>query len=546
MVLAYFYPLVHQSTPRRIVSTFPTQSKLKRRAIFFTVFVGGMSTLAFEFTLSRMLQTVYGTSNLVWANVIGLVLLFLTLGYFWGGRLADRHPTLSYFYSLVTLSGFSAIFFLLLTSTLLRQAAAAMAELNANVLIGSFIGITITLAIPITLLGMLSPFAIRLAVEDVAEAGKISGQIYAISTLGSLIGTWLPVLFVIPLAGSRLTSIIFGTCLLATGLLGLWQFSNKGWFRWLSLVLILIPAIYQWGSGPLKPRPDAIFETESAYNYIQVIRRGQCNFLLLNEGIAFHSFQCDDGSIPAISVWSSTLAAPYFNPLQRWEAPERMLVIGLAGGTIPQQYLRAFPTLRVDGIEPDPEIISVGKEFFALDDPRIQPIIGDGRYELNRTAGNYDVITIDAYRVPYIPWQLTTVEFFQEVKTKLTHDGVVVINVGRVPQDRRLSEAITASLLQVFPTVHTIDVPDTLNTLLFASVAPTHFDTLQTHIDLIPANGDPLIPLVLRTVQSGFQPTIAADFVFTDDVAPVETIVDSLVIRYFVSLGLQNLPTIER
>lgn len=494
-----------------------------------------MSTLAFEFTLSRILQTVYGTSNLVWANVIGLVLLFLTLGYFVGGRLADRNPTYQLFYRLVTLAGFSAIFFLLLTSALLKQTAAALANLNVSVLAGSFIGVMAALAVPITLLGMLSPFAIRLAVEDVGEAGRISGQIYAISTLGSLLGTWLPVLLVIPIAGSRTTAILFGSCLFLVGLIGLWLTSTKIGTRFSFLLLPLLFAIWAWGSGPLKPRPDAIFEAESAYNYIQVIRQEQCNFLLLNEGVAFHSFACDDGSIPAISVWSSMLAAPYFRNPKDWKAPETILVIGLAGGTIPQQYLRTFPDLMVDGIEPDPEIIAVGQTYFALDDPRIHPIIGDGRYELNQTTGSYDVITIDAYRVPYIPWHLTTVEFFEEVQAKLEPNGVVAINVGRVPGDRRLSEAITASLLEVFPTVHTSDIPGTLNTLLFATAQPTSSENLQIHLNALPSNNDPLLRAVLQTVQTGAQPTIAADFVFTDDVAPVETIVDSLVIRYFLN-----------
>ena len=515
-------------------------SPFQRRALFLTVFIGGMSTLAFEFTLSRILQTVYGTSNLVWANVIGLVLFFLTVGYFWGGRIADRHPTPSYFYTLVTLAGFSAIFFLLLTSALLKQAAVAMAQLNLNILIGSFIGVTVALAIPITLLGTLSPFAIRLAVSDIGEAGRISGQIYALSTLGSLVGTWLPVLIVIPLAGSRLTAIVFGSCLFATGFIGLWYNNRKRIGLVILLFGLLIPAIWLWGFGPIKTRADAIYESESAYNYIQVVKQNGCNYLLLNEGIAFHSFHCADGTIPSVSVWSSMLAAPFFNSQIDWQPPEKMLVIGLAGGTIPQQYLRAFPQIKIDGIEPDPQIIEVGKRYFALDNPSINPIVGDGRFELNQTAGNYDVITIDAYRVPYIPWHLTTVEFFTEVRSKLSADGVVAINVGRVPQDRRLIEAITASLLEVFPTVHTADIPGSLNTILFATLQPTNVAYLQQHIANLPQNGDVLLPTVLPIVQSGVRPTVSADFVFTDDVAPVETIVDSLVIRYFLSSGFND------
>ena len=177
-----------------------------RRYIYFTVFIAGMSTLAVEFTTSRMLQTVYGTSNIVWANVIGLVLLFLTLGYFLGGWLADRYPEARFFYLLVTLAGFSSVFFLLITSLVLRSAASAMAAANIGAIASSLVGVFLTLMIPVTLLGCLSPFAIRLAVNDIDQAGRVSGRVYAISTLGSLLGTYLPVLVVIPLAGSRITA----------------------------------------------------------------------------------------------------------------------------------------------------------------------------------------------------------------------------------------------------------------------------------------------------------------------------------------------------
>ena len=169
------------------------RSATDRRYLFLTVFVAGMSTLAVEFTASRLLQAVYGTSNIVWANVIGLVLLSLTIGYFIGGRLADRRPDAFLFYALVSVAGFAAVFFLLLTSVVLRGAAGALAALNVGAVAGSLLLVVLALVVPVTLLGCLSPFAVRLAVRDVAEAGRVSGRIYAVSTLGSLLGTYLPV-----------------------------------------------------------------------------------------------------------------------------------------------------------------------------------------------------------------------------------------------------------------------------------------------------------------------------------------------------------------
>ncbi len=127
--------------------------RVNRGQLYATVFVAGMVTLAVEFTTSRMLQTVFGTSNIVWANVIGLVLLFLTLGYFIGGRLADRRPHASPFYWLVSIAGFSSVFFLLLTSVILRQAASALAAVNVGAVVSSMVIVLLSLAVPITLLG---------------------------------------------------------------------------------------------------------------------------------------------------------------------------------------------------------------------------------------------------------------------------------------------------------------------------------------------------------------------------------------------------------
>lgn len=516
---------------------------VSRTYLYVTVFTAGMSTLAIEFTTSRMLQTVYGTSNIVWANVIGLVLLFLTLGYFLGGRLADKRPSPQTFYSLVSLAGACGVFFLLLTSVILRSAASAMAAVNAGAILSSLVGVIIALAVPITLLGMVSPFAIRLAVRDVAEAGRVSGRIYAISTWGSLLGTYIPVLFVIPLAGSRITAVIFGLILLLVGLVGLWQTNRSRALSGAAATLLLLPFIWLWTQGTLKTYPGQVYETESAYNYVQVIRRDDCNYLLLNEGQAFHSFYCDGGRVPSVSVWSIMLAAPFINATA--DPPRSAAVIGLAAGTIPKQFTQVYGPIPIDGIELDPAIVQAGRDYFALNEPNINVIVGDGRYELNQLNGRYDVITLDAYKVPYIPWHLTTRQFFEEVNAHLTHDGVLAINVGRAPDDRRLVDAITATLQAVFPSIHAIDVPGSLNTILLATVQPTLPDNLARNLQALPADADPLLRRALETAVANPAPVAAAGVVFTDERAPVETMIDALVLRYLLEAGPGGLPGLQ-
>jgi MFS family permease len=347
-----------------------------------------MTTLAVEFTTSRMLQSVYGTSNIVWANVIGLVLLFLTVGYFLGGWLADRYPDPSLFYGLVSLTGIFSVFFLLLASAILRSAATALAAVNLGAIVSSLVGVIIALGIPVILLGCISPFAIRLGVRNVGEAGRISGRVYALSTLGSLLGTYLPVLLIIPLAGTKLTAVVFGVVLTIVGVLGLWRSNRRVSIGASLLVVLIVPSTLVLFQGGIKEYPGQIFETESAYNYVQVVRQADCNYLLLNEGQAYHSFYCDGGRVPRISVWSIMLAAPYFNENLKEHPIHRLAVVGLAAGTIPKQFTHAYGAISIDGIELDPAIVEVGQEYFKLDEPNINIIVGDGRYELNRLEGN--------------------------------------------------------------------------------------------------------------------------------------------------------------
>jgi spermidine synthase len=221
-----------------------------------------------------------------------------------------------------------------------------------------------------------------------------------------------------------------------------------------------------------------------------------------------------------------------------------MAVIGLAAGTIPKQFTRVFGPIPVDGIELDPAIAQAGRDYFALDEPNINVIIGDGRYQLNQLDGRYDIITIDAYKVPYIPWHLTTREFFGEVQVHLTDSGVVAMNVGRAPEDRRLVDAMTATLLEVFATVHAIDVPGSLNTILVATVQETTSGNLQANLAQL-GDVDPLLGEAVATAVDNLVPIHPSDVVFTDERAPVETIIDSLVLRYLLSEGVSGLPGLE-
>jgi len=504
--------------------------------LLVTVFVSGMTTLAVEISASRLLGNIFGTSNLVWANIIGLMLLYLAAGYFIGGRWADRSPYPRTFYSILIVAAFLTALVPLVARPVLRFAAEAMAGLNALVAGGSFLGVLILFAVPVTLLGCASPFAIRLAVTDSRQAGRIAGRIYALSTLGSLLGTFLPVLILIPTIGTTWTFLSFAGLLFVVALIGLTPLDPRRAAASLLLPLLIAAAASLSLSGSQRPIPGLIPESEieSEYNFIQVVQRGEWRYLLLNEGQGIHSVY-HPTQIETGMVWDYFLTAAYFNPAPRVES---FANIGLAGGTAARQYTAVFGPIPIDGYEIDGAIVETGRKFMGLTEPNINAIIGDGRVELARSSRRYSVVGVDAYRVPYIPWQLTTREFFEEVRGKLSDDGALVVNVGRTPTDHRLVAAMAGTIGSVFPSVHVVDIPDTFNSIVYATVQPTQAETLRANLEALPDDAPPLLRNALARTLANLVPTPRSDTVFTDDLAPVEWISNSIVLNFFLEGGL--------
>jgi len=507
------------------------------RFLYLAVFSSGMTTLAVELSAARLLEAVFGTSNIVWANVIGLILVYLTLGYFIGGRWADRSPHLTTFYQLLTWAAFSAGLMPLVSDPILNAAARAFPgpnELSGNVAIiaGSFASVLVLFAAPVTLLGCVSPFAIRLALRQVTSAGDVAGRMYAVSTLGSIVGNFTPVLLLIPTVGTARTFLIFAGWLMLVALVGLARAGGR-WRRFLWMPLALVGLAWLTLPGPVKPVEAGkrlLWEKESAYNLIQVVQDEHgWRYLLLNEGQGWHSLYHPDQLLTGFT-WDFFLAGPLFNP-PPFDRVDSLAIIGLAGGTIARQYDAVYHPRRIDGVEIDPEIVRAGREFFEMDMPNLNAVGADGRYFLAHTDQIYDVIAVDAYRLPYIPWHLTTVEFFRQCRAHLDGDGVLIVNVGRTESDYRLVQAVVSTLRTVFPSTHVVPVPDSFNAIVVATVQPASADNLAQNLATV---DDPLLKQVGEWALSNLRPVAAGGPVFTDDKAPVEQLTNLIVLRYFL------------
>jgi spermidine synthase len=514
---------------------------MRRRYLFVAVFFAGMTTLALELSASRLMGNIFGTSNIVWANIIGLILIYLSAGYFLGGRWADRWPEFPVFYRVILWASFSAGLVPLIAQPVLLRAAQAVERLNTAVMVGSFISTLILFSVPVTLLGCVSPYAIRLAIEEKEQAGRISGRIYALSTLGSILGTFTPVLILIPTIGTARTFLAYSFSLMMIGLIGLFLHDRRQALRhlWMPLVLVVLSILSL--QLQIKAGQGQIFEDESAYNYIQVVEREGVRQLMLNEGQGIHSVYAPDLKA-TYGTWDYFLAAPYFNPPGEMTEVSRLGLVGLAAGTISKQYTQVFGDIPIDGWEIDPQIIEVGRAFFAMNEPNLNAIAADGRWGLTHSPHQYSVIGVDAYRLPYIPWHLTTREFFSEVRSHLESNGVLVINVGRTLDDRRLIEAMVGTLSSVFPSVYVVDVPYTFNTIVYATVQETTPENLVANeLALITRTADPVLIDVVHRAIENLQETPDSTVVFTDDWAPIERLTNAIALRFILAGDLSSL-----
>jgi spermidine synthase len=412
-----------------------------------------------------------------------------------------------------------------------------------ELLVGSFITVLLLFSLPVTLLGCISPFVIRLAVEDVGSSGQTAGRVYAVSTVGSFLGAFLPDLLLVPTIGTRNTFVLLSLLLLGVGLIGLFRASPKPRrhriLLYLPLAIIVILLALLLGGRPVKAAAvgDLIYEEESSYNYIQVIESVDgCRHLMLNEGGGIHSIYCPD-RLRTPGPWDFFLIAPYFNPPPfAPDRVERVALIGLAAGTIARQYGEVYGPLPIDGVEIDPEIVRVGREYFAMNQPGLNAIVADGRAYLSQVGHRYTVIGVDAYRLPYIPPHLTTVEFFQEVRDHLTSDGVVAINVGRTADDYRLVRAIVSTLLKVFPSAHVIDVPNSFNAVVVATVQPTEAGNLAANLPVM--DDSDFLRLTALNAMDNLRAMDSSGVVFSDDRASIEWLTNALLIDFILGQGL--------
>ena len=492
---------------------------LRLSPLAILVFVVGAASLGTEIAAARLLAPFFGASTIVWANTIGVVLVALSLGYWLGGRFADRHPQLRGLCWLVVVASMLLAIVPFVSGPFFDISVKALDSLSVGAAVGSLLSVLFLVAIPVMLLGACSPYAVRLAVTDVEHAGRAAGRLYAISTAGSLFGTMLSALVLIPFVGTQRTFLGFAAVLALVGAAGL------GW-RFIAVPAVLAAAI-AWPVGVVKATGEGrvLYEGDSAVQYIRVVQRPNGDRVLeLNEGQAVHSLYRPGPALTG-DYWDGMLTLPFAALEHR---PRRIAILGNAAGTTARAYGHFFPRARVDGVEIDPKLEEIGRRYFDMgSNPNLTVHSEDARPWLRRSPGGYDVIVVDAYRQPYIPFYLTTREFFALVRDRLAPGGAVVVNVGHPAKNDDLETVVGRTMAAVFPAVLR-DPIEATNTLLVAGRARASAASLKA---TAPSLGRVLGPLA-RGEASRLAPRLPGGEVYTDDRAPVEWLVDRAILGY--------------
>lgn len=489
-----------------------------RRSVQVVAFVVGAASLGAEIAAARLLAPWFGASTIVWANTIATVLVALSIGYWLGGRLADRNPTLGGLCRLVLAGGALLAVVPFVAGPFLRVSVDALDKVEAGAFAGSLIAVLVLIAAPVIVLGCVAPYAVRLSVAAVDEAGRVAGRLYAISTMGSLAGTFLSALLLIPLVGTRRTFLAYALALALVALLGLRRpAAVLAPVGAAALMLIPVSTVKATGDGKV------IWEHDTEYQYARVVQSDDGERRLeLNEGQAVHSVY-RPGRWLTGNYWDEPLVLPF---AVSDRPPRSIAILGGAAGTVSRAYGHFFPGTRVDHVELDGELTGVGRRLFDLRGPRLHTHTADARPWLRRTKERFDVIYVDAYRQPYIPFYLATREFFELVEDRLSPGGAVLVNVGHPEESAELEKVMSATMGAVFRHVARDPAQD-VNTQLVASDVPVDAGRLRRAARSLPA---PLRPVAEQTA-GRLAPALRGGAVWTDDRAPVEWLIDASIVQ---------------
>ncbi len=472
--------------------------------------------MIYEIIGSRILSPYIGASTYVWTSLIGVILAALSLGYWLGGRIADRRPEIKILALVLFLAGSAVALTILIKDLFLSLLAQGTFGLE----IKSIIAAVLLFAPASVLFGFVTPYAIKLKMSSLADSGKTVGRFYALSTVGSILGTFLAGFFLIPFVGSTRTLYLIGATLIGLSIL-LAPFAVSQINISVLILFVLGVAVSEAKIYYLRQTND-LYDFDTEYSRVQIFTTVEAKSLRPLRALAVDPYFVQSGMF----LDSDELAFDYtrYYHLIRFFKPdfENVLMIGGAGFSFPKNYLATYPSARMSVVEIDPQMTVIAKNFFRLtENPRLNVIHEDGRIFLNRPAPDeYDAVLIDAFGSMFsVPFQLTTLEAVREISKTIKPKGVVIFNLGGAIRgdSSRFLQAELNTYRKIFPRVYLFKVnadyaDERLQNLIIVACKNENAAAFQS--DDAEINN-----LLNHLYEKNSDSTIAP---LTDDLAPVE------------------------
>jgi spermidine synthase len=490
------------------------------------VFASGVASMGLEILAGRIIAPQFGSSIYTWGSIIGVFLTALSYGYYRGGKQAASEATNGRMARVFLLTAAYVAVLIVLGDFLVR----GLATLPLPSRFASLPVITVLFGPPTYLLGYVSPYAAELSQKE--GLGEASGHVYALGTIGSIVGAFATTFVLIPSLGVDEIAFAFGLLSVGTAVVLL----RPGWTRsnvavTALLLLVLVAAL----AGPavgLSVEGVVVYETQTPYQELQVVDRGDTRVLFL-DGQKHSAMDLEE---PNRHVFDYTR---YFHLtlLFAEEDVDRVLFVGGGGFTGPKRFANDYDAT-VDVVEIDPDVISVAKRYFRLEESeQLNVINGDGRQYLRETNRTYDVIVMDAYKKDKVPFQLTTQEFMQLASDRMDEDGVLLTNIISAPSgpaskfyrsEHKTIDSVFGSVYS-FPTVGGAVVQN-------VEVIATKSDTRVSEETLLARNDRRDIGIDLASEIGNYRdpPATTNVPVLTDDYAPVDSLLDPMVGQQYV------------
>lgn len=489
--------------------------------LYLTEFFAGMSVMAVELGASRLLAPYFSSSQIVWTIIIGTIMIAMALGNLWGGRSADRDPNPDRLYRrlLVAAVWIAAIpvagkYLIVAISGLL------VLTVSTNFLIlAAFLSCMVIFVFPLFLLGTVTPSLVKYTMDSMDDSGRTVGALGAANTIGSILGTFLPTFVTIPAVGTSVTFLIFSGILLAIALVYFLSGSGGKKACALSVAAFALCGVLGHSGSFAFWETNLAYEGESVYNYLQVKEESDRTILSTNVLFGVQSLKMKEDGLTGM-YYDYALAGPVMAGIGDG-AGKRILILGNGTGTYATQCAKYFPKAAVEGVEIDEKITALAGEYFAMPET-VDVTTYDGRAYLQAVDHTYDVILVDAYQDITIPFQMSTVEFFTQVRAHLNEGGVMVVNLNMTTDtENGINAALSDTIAAVFDSVCTVDMTNNTNRELFAANGIDLPEALSAHASAL-AQSD--LRAMMDTVSANLSVYTPGDALLTDDRAPVEVL----------------------